>query len=88
MANDEQPLDDEATLQAEEESLSHPTGGGNKFTQFMRSVWAELQRVSWPDREQVFKLTGVVLGFVVIMGIYLGGLDWVWEKVVKAIIGN
>ena len=34
--------------------------------------WAELQRVQWPDRRQVGQATAVVLGFVVIAGIYLG----------------
>src|SRR5207247_1419297 len=46
-----------------------------RFVQFLVAVWAELQRVQWPDRQALTTLTGVVLGFVLIMGGYLGLLD-------------
>ena len=32
---------------------------------FLVNCWAELQRVQWPDRQQLITLTGVVLGFVI-----------------------
>ncbi|MHB1809502.1 MAG: preprotein translocase subunit SecE [Solirubrobacteraceae bacterium] len=53
---------------------------------FGRASWAELQRVQWPDREQVFQATFVVLGFVAVAGIYLFAADWVAEHVIKAIL--
>ena len=43
------------------------------------AVWAELQRVQWPDRQALTTLTGVVLGFVLIMGGYLGLLDAIFS---------
>ena len=43
-----------------------------RVVQFLIAVWAELQRVQWPDRQALTTLTGVVLGFVLIMGGYLG----------------
>ena len=33
------------------------TGGGNRFINFLRASWAELQRVQWPDRRQVAQAT-------------------------------
>jgi preprotein translocase SecE subunit len=62
------------------------TGGGNRFINFLRASWAELQRVQWPDRRQVAQATGVVIGFVIIAGLYLGLADWVAQKVVNYII--
>jgi preprotein translocase SecE subunit len=62
------------------------TGGGNRFINFLRASWAELQRVQWPDRRQVAQATGVVLGFVIIAGLYLGLADWVAQKVVNFVI--
>jgi preprotein translocase SecE subunit len=59
---------------------------GNRVINFLRASWAELQRVQWPDREQVGQATAVVLGFVVIAGLYLGLADWVAQKVVNAIL--
>jgi preprotein translocase SecE subunit len=62
------------------------TRGGNRFINFLRASWAELQRVQWPDRRQVAQATGVVLGFVIIAGLYLGAADWVAQKVVNFVI--
>ena len=57
-----------------------------RVIQFLVAVWAELQRVQWPDRQALTTLTGVVLGFVLIMGGYLGLLDAIFSEVIKAII--
>ena len=60
--------------------------GLGKVWHFFQNVWAELQRVQWPDRRQVTTLTGVVLGFVLIAGGYLGLLDAIFSKVIDQII--
>jgi preprotein translocase subunit SecE len=62
-----------------------PKGFG-RFLNFLRGSWAELQRVQWPTRSQVAQATGVVIGFVIVAGTYLGLLDVVWRRVVDAII--
>jgi len=62
---------------------------GNLLTRsigFLRNCWAELQRVQWPDRQQVFQATGVVLGFVVLTGVFLGVCDYVAGKLVNWIV--
>ena len=60
--------------------------GLGRVWQFLQNVWAELQRVQWPDRKQVTTLTGVVLGFVLIAGGYLGLLDAIFSRVIDEII--
>src|SRR5436190_10461201 len=86
----------EAEEEAEEEAGYAPRGrrlerGGERLSrdrprviQFLSAVWAELQRVEWPDRQTLTTLTGVVLGFVLIAGGYLGLLDAVFSKVIQA----
>jgi preprotein translocase subunit SecE len=65
-----------------------PPGHGPlaRLAAFLRASWAELQRVQWPDRRQVFQATAVVLGFVVIAGLYLGIADRVAQELVDLII--
>jgi preprotein translocase subunit SecE len=53
---------------------------------FFRGSWLELQRVHWPDRRQVMQATGVVLGFVIIAGVFLGVADLVASKLVHFVI--
>jgi preprotein translocase subunit SecE len=80
---------------------SQPTGGprgrrgaegardhshGPRFVQFLRAVRAELQRVEWPKRQALTTLTGVVLGFVLITGSYLGLLDAIFSKLIQSLL--
>jgi preprotein translocase SecE subunit len=57
-----------------------------RVVQFLVAVWAELQRVQWPNRQALVTLTGVVLGFVLIMGGYLGLLDAIFSELIKRLI--
>jgi preprotein translocase subunit SecE len=96
-AEDEDDDFDDATLEQEavgsapavrrETAPGAPTRkGGGRFLGFLRASWAELQRVQWPDRRQVAQATGVVIGFVIVAGLYLGVADWVAKQIVNAII--
>ncbi|MDO9355759.1 MAG: preprotein translocase subunit SecE [Solirubrobacteraceae bacterium] len=62
--------------------------GGPKVIRFFRASWAELQRVRWPDRQQVAQGTAVTLGFVVIAGAYLGIADVGARALVNLILGT
>lgn len=57
-----------------------------RLVAFLVAVWAELQRVQWPDRRQLTQLTGVVLFFVLVVGAYLGALDAIFSKLIQAIL--
>jgi preprotein translocase subunit SecE len=69
-----------------EQASGAPVRGGNRAIGFLRASWAELQRVQWPDRRQVFQATAVVLGFVAIAGAYLGLADYVAKEIVEIIL--
>jgi len=58
----------------------------SRVVQFLVACWAELQRVQWPTRQALTTLTGVVLGFVLIAGGYLGLLDAIVSRIVQAIL--
>jgi preprotein translocase subunit SecE len=47
---------------------------------FIRQVFGELRKVITPTRQELFKYTGVVLGFVIVMMAIVYGLDvlFVW----------
>ncbi|MET0600820.1 MAG: preprotein translocase subunit SecE [Baekduia sp.] len=87
-------LDDDGDIDADDRALARtggretaqPSKGGPRFLQFLRASWAELQRVQWPDRRQVFQATSVVIGFVIVAGAYLGVADWAAQKLVNFII--
>lgn len=79
----------EEDLSADGKTRRKPVGEHKdrpRLVQFLVAVWAELQRVQWPDRQALTTLTGVVLGFVLIAGGYLGLLDAVASRVIQAIL--
>jgi preprotein translocase SecE subunit len=58
----------------------------NRLAAFLEGCWRELQRVQWPDRRQVMQATGVVIGFVIIAGVFLGVADYVAQQIVKFVL--
>jgi preprotein translocase subunit SecE len=67
---------------------AHPARQGlaTRLVHFLQGSWRELQRVQWPDRRQVMQATGVVIGFVIVAGVFLGVADLVANKVVQLIL--
>jgi preprotein translocase subunit SecE len=59
---------------------------GNRLINFLQGSWRELQRVQWPDRRQVMQATGVVIGFVIVAGVFLGIADEIAGKLVTLIL--
>jgi preprotein translocase subunit SecE len=63
-----------------------PARGGNRLINFLQGSWRELQRVQWPDRRQVIQATGVVLGFVIVAGVFLGVADFLAGHVMNYVL--
>jgi preprotein translocase subunit SecE len=53
---------------------------------FLREVRVELSKVTWPSKEDVIRLTSVIIGISVIVGAYIGGLDLIFTKMLEYII--
>lgn len=53
---------------------------------FLQGSWRELQRVQWPDRRQVMQATGVVIGFVIVAGVFLGVADTLSSHITNLIL--
>jgi len=42
---------------------------------FLVEVWAELKKTTWPDKPKLIASTKVVLGAVIVTGLYLWVID-------------
>lgn len=54
--------------------------------QFLREVKTELKKVTWPPRKQTVASTGVVLGLVALISLFLGLVDYVLTHFVRLLI--
>ena len=59
----------------------------NRALQFLTQARAELKKVIWPTRKQTLASTAVVMVVVLIVAVYLGVVDFILAKAVKAILG-
>ena len=55
-------------------------------TQFMTEVVVELSRVTWPTRKETSAATVLVIIMVIISGLFLGFLDYLWTVILKWVI--
>ena len=53
---------------------------------FLKEVKSELSKVTWLNRQQTFRLTLIVIGVSIVVGIFIGGLDFVFTKLMKLFI--
>lgn len=58
-----------------------------KPTQFVREVVAELQKVAWPSRQEVFSYSLVVLVSSIVIAAVIFGMDFVFTKAVLSLFG-
>lgn len=59
-----------------------------QLTNYFQEVSAELKKVSWPTREQTINMTLLVLVVSAVVAVYIGGLDFVFQRVVTALISR
>ncbi len=51
----------------------------NPAVDYVKESVLELKRVTWPTRQQAFKLTVIVLGFCLTAALFVGAVDWIFN---------
>jgi preprotein translocase subunit SecE len=67
------------------EEKAGPFGWWQRMTAFFTDVRAEMNRVTWPTRKEVYATTIVVLLTSAFFGLYLFGVDLVLNAAVQRI---
>lgn len=57
-----------------------------KPSAFLRETVDELKKVAWPTKQEVVRLTFVVITVSLIVGLFLGGLDFVFTSLLTLIV--
>ncbi len=52
-------------------------------TRFFKDLKGEMKKIVWPSKKQIINNTGVVIVFVIIAAIAVGGLDFVLNALVR-----
>jgi preprotein translocase subunit SecE len=54
-----------------------------KLTRYLHEVRVELKKTTWPPRPELIAATKVVLGTVIVVGIYMGVLDFLMTALTR-----
>lgn len=57
----------------------------SNMVKHFREVKLELKKVSWPTRREITTSTVVVLVTVLVIALYIGGLDYLFTVIVKLV---
>ena len=57
--------------------------GGSSRSGFLREVFDELRKVVWPTWGELYRYTLVVLVTVAILGLFIGGVDYLLGEALK-----
>ena len=54
----------------------------HKFQQYIKDVFQEMKKVTWPTREELKGSTIVVIFFAIIMGCFVASMDFLLSQLV------
>ncbi len=57
-----------------------------KLRNYLKGVRNEVNRVSWPTRQEIISFTVLVLILVVVLTLYIWGVDRVVEAVLRILV--
>ena len=58
----------------------------NRFTKYFREVRAEVRKVTWPSREEVLRLSAIVIVVMILMSAFMAIIDFAFSRLMAAII--
>ncbi len=53
---------------------------------FLNQVYLEMNKVSWPSYSELRGSTYLIIIFFLVFALFLFGVDWVIQKLVKAVL--
>ena len=65
--------------------MAAPGAPRASLAEYFRGVWEELKKVSWPTRDELLRMTGIVVATVILFAAVIGGADYLLSLGVKQV---
>jgi preprotein translocase subunit SecE len=59
-----------------------------RAAQYVAEVRAEVKKVTWPGWDELKKSTGVIVIFLMLMGLLIGVMDWAFSMLLVNLLGR
>lgn len=56
--------------------------------EYLKEVIQELKKVSWPSRQETLNKTLLVIVVTTLLAVYVGGLDFLFQRLMATLIRN
>ncbi len=53
---------------------------------YLKQTKTEVKKINWPTRDQAIRYSLVVIAISLVVAFFLGGLDFVFSSILKAVI--
>ena len=63
-------------------------GQPNPLTRYLRETRGEIRKVTWPTRQESWRLTAIVLGVTIATAIFLWVFDTIFSTGIQVLIQN
>lgn len=60
----------------------------SNFGNYLRDTMAEMKQVSWPSQSQAFLYTLLVLAISVVVSLFLGAFDYIFNLGINSIVNS
>ena len=71
------------------DALSGPKRGWlGRVLDFLRDVRGEVRKVTWPTWDELKKATGVIIVFVLALGVLIGVMDWLLQLIFVTVVSK
>jgi preprotein translocase subunit SecE len=57
-----------------------------RISNYLADVWAEMKKVSWVQRKQLFTTTLVVIVFSAALSIFIGAVDFIFSRLLGIVL--
>jgi len=57
-----------------------------RLKNYLADVWAELKKVSWVQRKELFTTTLVVIAFSTALALFVGAVDFVFSRLLGLVL--
>lgn len=58
----------------------------NKLTKYIKESVLELKKVTWPSKKETYRYTLLVIGLSLLVAVFLGALDYIFNFGLETII--
>jgi preprotein translocase subunit SecE len=63
-------------------------GSIGSISDYLNGVQEELKKAIWPTREELLKMTQIVLFLIVVVALYCGGVDAILGVIMKFVLNS